>query len=105
MTQEYLEEISGIDRSYISSVERGKRNISIGLKKSAKFVLSYERANEIVYKLVTHTDAQLATEYKVHRATIWKIRKGRYPIAENYIGDDAGLYEEGLLMAEQRLKA
>ena len=75
------------------------------MKKSAKFVLSYERANEIVYKLVTHTDAQLATEYKVHRATIWKIRKGRYPIAENYIGDDAGLYEEGLLMAEQRLKA
>lgn len=37
MTQEYLEEISGIDRSYISSVERGKRNISIvNIEKLAK---------------------------------------------------------------------
>ncbi len=37
MTQEKLEEISGIDRSYISSVERGKRNISIiNIEKLAK---------------------------------------------------------------------
>ncbi len=70
-----------------------KSAISSGLKKSAKFSLSSQDADEIVTKLPYKSDSQLSIEYKVSRATIWKIRKGMFPLASNYVGNDAHLYQ------------
>jgi group I intron endonuclease len=70
-----------------------KTSISVGLKMSTKFSLSKQQANEIVAKLPSHSDSSLSVEYKVSRATIWKIRKGLFPLAANYTGNDAHLYQ------------
>lgn len=90
-TREERDKISKA-RNVISLTADWKKNISIGLKKSAKFSLSKMEADSIVDMLNDKSDKALSVEFNVSRATIWKIRKGLYPLAKNYILDDKHLY-------------
>lgn len=80
------------NRKVESLTDEWKFSISTGLKKSVKFSLSKQQADIVVTKLANNSDSTLSLEFGVSRSTIWKIRKGMFPIASNYTGNDAHLY-------------